>query len=335
MQDIQKVDQFDLSFIIPCYNAEKYIARSIDSIVKHTHNSFKIEIIVINDGSTDDSESIIDKYCNQYNFITKFNKENGGCSSAINLGLQHFKGTYVHILAADDWVILEVILSSLKKAIKLNLDVIKFGLEFFNEKAESTGVKKNQPLAYNKVMSGNQALINGYQPSSICVFLIHKNIFKIKNILFKNGLTHNDVEVSIRIMLSSAKILFTKKTGYCYFRNLGSISKPTSKANLKTLRFDEIVVAKLIKENLNNYNISGDKVVRSIKQNYNNVVWNLLWMFLRHPKELDKKFKQKCLKKLNEDHLYPLKGPLKTTFQKLTRPFFNVWFKIVFNIKSQ
>ena len=228
MEDIQKADKYDLSFIIPCYNAEKYIARSIDSVVKHPHNSFKIEMIIVNDGSTDNSDLIIDRYCNNYSYISKFNKVNGGCSSAINLGLQHFKGTYVHVLAADDWVKLEVILYSLKNAIKLNLDIIKFGLEFFNIKSESTGVKQNQPLTYNKVISGYEALIRGYQPSSICVFLIHKNIFKNKNIFFENGLTHNDVEISIRIMLNSEKILFTKRTGYCYYRNLGSISKPTS-----------------------------------------------------------------------------------------------------------
>ena len=57
MEDTQKTDKYDLSFIIPCYNAEKYIARSIDSVVNHPHNSFKIEIIVVNDGSTDNNRA--------------------------------------------------------------------------------------------------------------------------------------------------------------------------------------------------------------------------------------------------------------------------------------
>ena len=92
-----------LSIIVPVYNLEKYIARTLDSLL-NIECSFDYEIIVINDGSTDQSEKIISKYQKDNKCIKLFTIANGGVSNARNFGLSHAKGNYITFVDGDDTV---------------------------------------------------------------------------------------------------------------------------------------------------------------------------------------------------------------------------------------
>lgn len=91
-----------ISVIVPVYNAEKYLHRCIDSILNQTFTDF--ELLLINDGSKDQSSIICDKYARKDSRIRVFHKENGGVSSARNLGLDNAKGKWVVFVDSDDWV---------------------------------------------------------------------------------------------------------------------------------------------------------------------------------------------------------------------------------------
>ena len=94
--------EMKVSIIVPVYNTEKYVAKTLDSLVNQTLNSY--EIIVVNDGSTDNSQEIIKEYTKKYpNLIQAYYKENGGLGSARNYGLQYAKGEYVGFVDSDDW----------------------------------------------------------------------------------------------------------------------------------------------------------------------------------------------------------------------------------------
>ena len=88
------------SIIVPIYNVEKYLARCIDSILDQDYANY--EIILVNDGSTDNSLLIAEKYSKKYSNIILINKENGGLSDARNVGLDTAKGQYVIFLDSDD-----------------------------------------------------------------------------------------------------------------------------------------------------------------------------------------------------------------------------------------
>ncbi len=91
---------YKISIIIPIYNGEKYIKNCIESVL---HQSFKdFELILINDGSTDNSQKISEEYQEKYNFVRVYFKENGGVSSARNLGIQKAKGQYITFIDSDD-----------------------------------------------------------------------------------------------------------------------------------------------------------------------------------------------------------------------------------------
>ena len=94
-----------VSIIVPVYNAEKYLERCLDSLVNQTLKD--IEIICINDGSTDKSLKILNKYAGEYNNILIIEQENKGQSAARNVGIDTAGGEFIAFIDADDWVDLD------------------------------------------------------------------------------------------------------------------------------------------------------------------------------------------------------------------------------------
>ena len=87
---------------MPVYNTEKYLRRCVDSILAQTFTDF--ELLLINDGSTDSSGAICDEYTQKDSRVRVFHKENGGVSSARNIGLDNAKGEYIAFVDSDDYI---------------------------------------------------------------------------------------------------------------------------------------------------------------------------------------------------------------------------------------
>ena len=124
------MNKVKLSIIVPVYNVEKYIEKCLDSLVNQTISN-GYEIIIVNDGSTDNSLDICEKYKNDKK-IKIYTKENGGLSSARNYGIDKAKGEYIAFVDSDDWVVenyVETILSKLKD----DYDVISFNIININD----------------------------------------------------------------------------------------------------------------------------------------------------------------------------------------------------------
>ncbi len=96
--------QFDVSIIIPVFNVEEYLEHCLDSIIEQTIDKSKIEVLLIDDGSTDSSPDICDRYAEKYSFFRVFHNENGGVSNARNFGIENSKGKYILFLDSDDWL---------------------------------------------------------------------------------------------------------------------------------------------------------------------------------------------------------------------------------------
>ena len=120
-----------VSIIIPIYNVEEYLSQCLDSIVNQTYSN--LEVILINDGSTDNCLEICNKYINKYNWKL-INKKNGGLSSARNAGLKEFTGDYVYFIDSDDWVESTMLLECIQEIEKSGVDILLFGMQFDIEK---------------------------------------------------------------------------------------------------------------------------------------------------------------------------------------------------------
>ena len=120
-----------VTIIVPVYNAGKYLKECLDSLVSQTYAS--LEIICVNDGSTDRSSEILKEYAEKDGRIKAFDKENGGYGSAVNFGLEKAKGDYIAIVEPDDFLdatMYEKLVSGLKHH---HHDIVKCGYyEFFD-----------------------------------------------------------------------------------------------------------------------------------------------------------------------------------------------------------
>jgi glycosyltransferase involved in cell wall biosynthesis len=110
------------SIIIPVYNADKYLSKCIDSIISQTFTDF--ELVLINDGSSDNSGMICEEYAKKDSRIHTFHKENGGVSSARNLGLDKANGEWITFVDADDWLADNFLERMLNIALELNVEAV-------------------------------------------------------------------------------------------------------------------------------------------------------------------------------------------------------------------
>lgn len=129
-----------ISIIIPVYNVELYIGRCIESIVNQTYKN--LEIICINDGSTDNSGRICDEYAKKDSRIKVIHKINGGVSSAINLGLNVFTGKYVGFVDPDDWIELDYYETAYNLMKSYDVDFVCVG--FYKDSIKKSSIMRNK-----------------------------------------------------------------------------------------------------------------------------------------------------------------------------------------------
>ena len=118
----------ELSVIVPVYNCEKYLPACLDSLINQTYND--TEIICVNDGSKDNSLTILKDYENKDKRIKVIDKPNGGVSSARNTGILASRGNYVTFIDSDDYLDLDLYEKCMQKIKSENADVLAFGLMF-------------------------------------------------------------------------------------------------------------------------------------------------------------------------------------------------------------
>lgn len=204
-----------VSIIVPVYNVEKYVKRCLDSLVNQTLED--LEIIIVNDGSTDNSKSILLEYKEKYSAKIKyFEKENGGLSDARNFGIPHATGEYIAFLDSDDYVELDIYEKMYNKAKLENSDMVEcdFIWEYPNKKHIDIGIvydNKKDMLTYGRVVAWNK--------------LIKRTIIEKYKIEFPKGLRYEDVEYFYKMLPYYNKVSFVKEPLIHYIQRESSISK--------------------------------------------------------------------------------------------------------------
>ncbi len=130
-----------VSVILPCYNVEPYLPRAVESVLSQTHADF--ELLVVIDGSPDNSRQIAESYAQKDHRIKVFEKQNGGLSDARNYGLERAMGQFIYFMDSDDWIEPNLLAENLKIIETENLDFVIFGYIQDNEDQQGNLLQSN------------------------------------------------------------------------------------------------------------------------------------------------------------------------------------------------
>lgn len=228
-----------VSIIIPVYNVAKYLDDCIKSILSQNYHNY--EILLIDDGSTDNSGHKCDEYSKQYSCIHTYHKLNGGLSSARNYGINKAQGEYIVFVDSDD-VIPPNAISALYNAIQKNHDGIACGT--FGKIADDYTF--NESLIKNKNFNSNTKITSKkwdlavrdicYQRgnnNSVCGKIYHRKVWQ--GLRFREGILYEDLDIFYKLFKQAKRITFTKECVYLYRQREGSIIQKFSQKRLDVL----------------------------------------------------------------------------------------------------
>ena len=228
-----------VSVILPVYNVASYLDETFKSLLNQSLK--EIEIIAVNDGSTDESEDIIRKYAAQDPRITFYSQKNQGQSAARNLALQHATGEYIYMMDSDDVLVdKDALLISYEYAEKCKADFIFFDGDTLQEEGAaplSWNYRRTQDLQEDKSYKGefllNLMLDNSKHNCVVWLLLINHNYLKSIGLVFYPGIIHEDELFTTKLTLQSNNIYCLKKIFVKHrVRSASTMGKSYSKRNI-------------------------------------------------------------------------------------------------------
>ena len=272
---------YKYTIIIPIYNSEKYIKKCLESVINQTFNNY--EVILVNDGSIDDSEKIIDEYASKYNFIKKINQKNAGVSSARNIGVEEASGEFFTFVDSDDYID-ENLLQTIDENIKENIDVLSYNIQ--------GNVKPEFDLK-----TGEEAIVEFINKSNLfdtpVGYMYRTKYFKQNKFEYAVGKEHEDFGLTPLVITSASTVKSIKHELYHYVRREGSITKTDNyekiikKSNDMLYHFDFLY--KTVNTNMD--------IDKNTKEIFNSFLANSL---IAKSHTLEKKEKKKYIEELKK-----------------------------------
>lgn len=284
-----------ITVIIPIYNVEKYISKCMESLINQTYTNF--EVLLINDGTKDNSIEETKKIIKDDSRFKIINKENGGQGSARNLGLKKAKGEYICFIDPDDFVEKDYLKLMINKIEKENVDICITNFNMVDERGKIIKIIKNK---YQGSHSSNQRLGDFLVSINFEVSPCNK-IYKkkcLKNIFFDEELYYEDFDLMYKIIYNTKKIYFCDEILYNYVQRNDSTSRGINKKKIK----DKEKILKNMKEFLIEKKLYEKEKKNYIKSYLLNVILSNSYQILKYsdsPLDKIKKYlKNKRIKKM-------------------------------------
>lgn len=213
-----------ISIIVPVYNVENYLSRCIDSIVNQTYK--ELEIILVNDGSTDRCPQICEEYAALDQRIQVVHKSNGGLSDARNVGIDMSSGRYLMFVDSDDYIDICMVQKLYEAVAEHDADLGICNFKYVGDEPDSHYDNRNLPIR-NEVIGGSEVLNqrlfqkkSWYWVVAVCK-LYRRELFD--QVRFPVGKLHEDEFILHRILLQCSKIACIATPMYSYYQRKGSI----------------------------------------------------------------------------------------------------------------
>lgn len=225
-----------LTIIIPIYNVEKYVQKTLDSILSQCFKKESVEIIVVNDGTKDNSMSIVNEFAAKFDNLKIINQENQGLSVARNTGLKVARGKYVWFVDSDDWVEYDSLPFLLQHLEHSDKDVLMFKIREYDEEGRILLERSFHDNKNEEQISGTDVVLYqkkyGVDITPMQQYVISRDFLLSKKMFFVPGIYHEDKEFAPRMLINAKNVSIIPKVIYCYLRRSnGSIT--TDKTLLK------------------------------------------------------------------------------------------------------
>lgn len=236
-----------LSIIIPAYNIQDYIRECLDSCINALGVSGKeYEIIVVNDGSTDDTLKIAQEYSHRCDNVAIVTRKNGGLSAARNTGLQNAKGDYVWFVDGDDYITQDALTTIFHDIVSYGCDIFSYG---YNEIVEASNVGSVSLRAEDVILNAHEEFTNcnfGF-PTPVWMHVYRRTYLLENELYFCEGIIHEDVEYKFRSHYLTASVLLSHKIIYNYrLSRVGSIMSNAVKDPQRSIDSNNIIIKRFI-----------------------------------------------------------------------------------------
>ncbi len=222
-----------VSVIVPVYNVENYLAKCLDSLVNQTLQ--EIEIVVVNDGSTDNSQVVINEFQQKFPLLIKaFQKQNGGLSDARNYGLDHATGDFIGFVDSDDYVSAKMFEEMYNLAIKHHAEMVICNLQKVDEHGNITQKLTQIPHLSEKIVLREHFSIFSDLSYFACNKLFKKDLFESRK--FKKGVHFEDIQLIPQLLLQCKVVAQTQNYHYNYLERSDSITKTHTERGLDILK---------------------------------------------------------------------------------------------------
>ncbi|MBO5417834.1 MAG: glycosyltransferase [Clostridia bacterium] len=207
-----------VSIIVPVYNVEQWLPRCVDSLIAQTYKN--LEIILVDDGSTNNSGKICDEYAEKDDRIVVIHKENGGLSSARNAGFEVAKGNYISFVDSDDWVMPQFIEKLYNAIIENDCDLAECGFAAVSSEVIPETNRNDSFSVVDDCQAMKTHLEDGHFRQVVWNKLYKREIITVE---FAEGKYHEDVFWTYQIIANCKKLVHITDVLYCYFQREGSI----------------------------------------------------------------------------------------------------------------
>ncbi|MBL4559851.1 MAG: glycosyltransferase [Labilibaculum sp.] len=309
-----------LSIIIPVYNSASLVHLPLKSVLQQQDMcSSEYEVICINDGSTDESLTVLNDYVKKYSNVKVISQLNKGLGGARNTGIENAKGKYILFVDADDYIIENSLNFLYKKANDGALDILEFGAQ---------GVKNNGSIVYcstikkeTNILTGEAYIASIHYMNSACNKLYARQHLIKNKLLFLERVYIEDIEFNTRTFIQAKRVMAIPAIIGQFVQTEGSITRSTSYTNQLKMMEDMLIVIgtmhKYIQENISKKSCA----YLNLNKRISFLITSLLHRSLKEGRDID--VQKRIVNKLVEIELYPIKFSTNSILKDLFRLFAN------------
>lgn len=211
------------SIVVPVYNVEKYIRKCLESLLRQSYDNF--EVIIVDDGSTDDSYKIIDEYVKKDSRFKSFKKKNGGLSDARNFGVNYVTGDYLLFVDSDDYIAADLLLNLKNVLDEKKVDLVAFNSIVCDDNSNVISKRDVPEYVCRNVNLVIKELVTRPFVETAWIYCYNMDFWKEHNFKYKNGMYHEDFGLTPLIIYEAKTISSINYFGYYYVQRDGSITK--------------------------------------------------------------------------------------------------------------